>query len=168
MGTLLEGNAIDDPSVEPASIINALDASLLAAAINEQKFDPRVDFNRDGKVDNADLELLKKNYLRFSPFIIGESPKSCEGRDSTPGSRVCVTFPHPAAIFPKCPTPHTEQAIFNPPVATHSLQKLKPHMIAGDGSASSTVAGFAIRLSRRITLVEMHPLAATTPELADG
>ena len=72
MGTLLAGNSIDDLrlGVEPASIINALDASLLAAAINEQVFDPRVDFNRDGKVDEADFALLQQNYLEFSPVLV--------------------------------------------------------------------------------------------------
>lgn len=35
MGTLLEGSAMDDPrpGVEPASIINSLDASVLVAAL---------------------------------------------------------------------------------------------------------------------------------------
>ena len=72
MGTLLAGNAIDDGriDVEPASIINALDASLLAAAINEGKFDPRVDFDRDGDVDNDDFLLLQQNYLEFSPVLL--------------------------------------------------------------------------------------------------
>ena len=74
MGEVLEGNAINDAS-ELASIINALDASLLAAAINNQVFDARVDFNRDGLVDpkqgnQPDLALLIANYLRFSPIIV--------------------------------------------------------------------------------------------------
>ena len=74
MGTLLEGNAIDNTLVEPAAIINALDASLLAAAINSQTFDALVDFNRDGLVDpvggGPDLALLIGSYLRFSPVIV--------------------------------------------------------------------------------------------------
>ena len=70
MGTLLEGNATDDPrpGVEPASIINSLDASVLVAALGIDRangivtggqFDPSVDFNRDGTVDGADVEILK-------------------------------------------------------------------------------------------------------------
>ena len=71
MGTLLEGNAIDDdPATEPGSVINALDASLLAAAINEGTNDPSVDFTRNGTVDQDDLDLLKANYLRFSPIPV--------------------------------------------------------------------------------------------------
>ena len=86
MGTLLEGNAIDDPrpGVELASIVNALDASLLVAAFgtsesdltvvtpdgDTKKFDPRADFNRDGTVDQLDFDLLKKNFLKFSPFLV--------------------------------------------------------------------------------------------------
>lgn len=71
MGTLLEGNAIDDdPATEPGSVINALGASLLAAAINEGTNDPSVDFTRNGTVDQDDLDLLKANYLRFSPIPV--------------------------------------------------------------------------------------------------
>ena len=71
MGTLLEGNAIDDdPATEPGSVINALDASLLAVAINEGTDDPAVDFTRNGTVDLDDLDLLKANYLRFSPIPV--------------------------------------------------------------------------------------------------
>ena len=83
---LLEGNAVDDPrlGVEPASIVNALDASLLAAAFgtsdinpiaeidgDTKNFDPRADFDRDGDVDNADFDLLKANFLIFSPQVLG-------------------------------------------------------------------------------------------------
>ena len=82
---LLEGNAIDDPrpGVEPASIVNALDASLLAAAFGTsesnqevvfegdlKKFDRRADFDRDGDVDDADFQILKDNFLAFSPVIV--------------------------------------------------------------------------------------------------
>ena len=82
---LLEGNAIDDPrpGVEPASIVNALDASLLAAAFGTsesnqevvfegdlKKFDRRADFDRDGDVDAADFQILKDNFLEFSPVIV--------------------------------------------------------------------------------------------------
>ena len=86
MGTLLKGNAMDNPrgpTVEPASIVNALDASLLAAAFSTsetnpiqvfggdvKRLDPRVDFDRDGDVDEDDFELLKANYLKFSPVIL--------------------------------------------------------------------------------------------------
>ena len=85
MGTLLEGNAVDDgrlfekagglAPVEPVSIINALDAGRLAAAIHEQRYDPQVDFNRDGRVDpregvQPDLELLKANDLKLSPVVV--------------------------------------------------------------------------------------------------
>ena len=74
MGTLLEGTAINDTLVEPAAIINALAASLLAVAINNQIFDPLVDFNRDGLVDppggGPDPALLIGNYLQFSPVIV--------------------------------------------------------------------------------------------------
>ena len=82
---LLEGNAIDDPrpGVEPASIVNALDASLLASAFGTsennpevvfqgdlKKFDRRADFNRDGRVNQVDFDLLKANFLIFSPVIV--------------------------------------------------------------------------------------------------
>ena len=70
MGTLPEGNAVDDPGAEPTSIINALDASVLAAAISKQSFDPRVDFDRDGDVDLGDLKLLEANYLKASPVVL--------------------------------------------------------------------------------------------------
>ena len=77
MGTLLEGNGIDDSrgaAVEPGSLVNALDASLLATAISTQAFNPDVDFNRDGLVDppggGPDLALLTANYLRFSPIPV--------------------------------------------------------------------------------------------------
>ena len=80
MGTLLEGSAMDDPrpGVEPASIINSLDASVLVAALGIDRangivtggqFDPSVDFNRDGTVDGADVEILKANYFEFSPVL---------------------------------------------------------------------------------------------------
>ena len=81
MGTLLEGNAIDDPNTEPSSIINALDLSLLAAALNEGKTgDLRLDFNRDGVVTQADLDLICGpaasgvcvNYLEFSPILVDD------------------------------------------------------------------------------------------------
>ena len=84
MGTLLEGNAADDdPAIEPASVINALDASVLAAAINNQQFDADTDFNRDGLVDTRtgvqpDLDLLKPNYFQFSPCILGTG-RPCGG-----------------------------------------------------------------------------------------
>ena len=75
MGTLLEGSA--------------LDASLLAAAYGtssgDTKFDARVDFNRDGQVDAADLALLKGNYLEFSPRLL--NPLSAPtGLDLLPAS----------------------------------------------------------------------------------
>ena len=72
MGTLLEGDAIADarPGVEPGGIINALDASLIAAAIFTGSNDLRVDFDRDGDADTNDFDLLKKNYLKFSPWIV--------------------------------------------------------------------------------------------------
>ena len=84
MGTLLERNAADDdPAIEPASVINALDASVLAAAINNQQFDADADFNRDGLVDprtgvQPDLDLLKPNYFQFSPCILGTG-RPCGG-----------------------------------------------------------------------------------------
>ena len=69
--------------MEPASIVNALDASLLAAAFGTsesnqevvfegdlKKFDRRVDFDRDGDVDAADFQILKDNFLEFSPVIV--------------------------------------------------------------------------------------------------
>ena len=82
---LREGNAIDDPrpGVELASIANALDASLLVAAFGTsesnlevefegdlKKFDRRADFDRDGDVDNDDFQILKDNFLRFSPLLV--------------------------------------------------------------------------------------------------
>ena len=82
---LREGNAIDDPrpGVELASIVNALDASLLVAAFGTsesnlevefegdlKKFDRRADFDRDGDVDNDDFQILKDNFLRFSPLLV--------------------------------------------------------------------------------------------------
>jgi hypothetical protein len=85
MGTaekaLRAGNAANDPrpGVELASIINALDASVLVAAFDtsednpirgNKRFDPRADFDRDGDVDRADLALLEQNYLRFSPITV--------------------------------------------------------------------------------------------------
>ena len=86
MGRLLVGNAIDDQrglEFEPASIINALDASLVVAAIgtsvndptaivdgDPKNFDSRVDFDRDGDVDAADFALMKNNYLIMSPLIV--------------------------------------------------------------------------------------------------
>ena len=72
MGTLPEGNVVDDlpPGAEPTSIINALDASVLAAAISKQSFDSRVDFDRDGDVDVDDLKLLEANYLKASPVVL--------------------------------------------------------------------------------------------------
>ena len=71
MGTLLEGNAVDDPrgAIEPATIVNALDASVLAAAISEFRPDPRADFNPDGANGDADKDLLTKNYLLCSPRL---------------------------------------------------------------------------------------------------
>ena len=69
MGTLKEGNAIDDTR-EGSSIINALDASALATELQKSKVtdrNPNVDFNRDGSVTAADLTLLQENYLDFSP-----------------------------------------------------------------------------------------------------
>ena len=80
MGALREGNAVNDPraDVELSTIINALDASALATSLNkdleaivgEPTYDASLDFNRDGKVNASDLELLKKNYLEFSPVLI--------------------------------------------------------------------------------------------------
>ena len=77
MGTLLAGNAIDDPrpGVELASIINALDASLIASVLLEKQtnptvYDARVDFDRDGQVTLADFDLLQANYLKFSPLLV--------------------------------------------------------------------------------------------------
>ncbi len=72
MGMLPEGNAVDDRRLggEPTSIINALDASMLAAAISKQSFDPRVDFDRDGDVDVDDLSLLEAIYLKASPVVL--------------------------------------------------------------------------------------------------
>ena len=78
MGTMREGNAVDsftDPLTgepnELSAIISALDASLLAAAIRDGTTDDlRVDFNQDGTSDEADLDLLKANYLLFSPVVL--------------------------------------------------------------------------------------------------
>ncbi len=70
MGTLLEGNAINEDGTEAAPVINALDASLMAAALNEVRFDARLDYNRDGAVDQADLDILKDNYYNFSPVVV--------------------------------------------------------------------------------------------------
>ena len=73
MKTLLEGNAVNDTrlNVELSTIINALDASLLAAVIKAGSYDVRVDFTRDGgTVDDADFNLLQSNYLKFSPVIL--------------------------------------------------------------------------------------------------
>ena len=73
MKTLLEGNAVNDtrPNVELSTIVNALDASLLAAVIKAGSYDVRVDFTRDGgTVDDADFNLLQSNYLKFSPVIL--------------------------------------------------------------------------------------------------
>ena len=80
MGLLLAGNAANDPrpGVELASIINALDASILVAAFGtdddpatidplNKRFDAKADFNRDGAVNQQDLDLLTQNYLLFSP-----------------------------------------------------------------------------------------------------
>ena len=81
MGVLLEGNAIDDDD-----IINALDVSLVASVIREGpgRFDPRVDFDRNGVThDGGDLDLICGpnwdstdgnppcfNYLKQSPVIL--------------------------------------------------------------------------------------------------
>ena len=76
MGTLLEGDAVEDKRVEngkalePGGIINALDASLIAAAIFEGSNDVRVDFDRDGDADTDDFALLKANYLKLSPRCV--------------------------------------------------------------------------------------------------
>ena len=96
MGMLLAGNAVEDTTgVELASVINALDTSVLMAAfgtsLNQpcplplpgadptdpcetnlvdgdvKEFDPRADFNRDAVIDEADFDILKANYLQFSP-----------------------------------------------------------------------------------------------------
>ena len=86
MATLLDGNAVNDPrgpSVEPSSIINALDVSVLVAAFGTSEavpeatvqgdlkfFDSRADFDRDGDVDDDDFDLMNGNFLEFSPSII--------------------------------------------------------------------------------------------------
>ena len=75
---VLVGNAVDDARldandlpVEPASIINALDASKMVAFIGTTNpgLIAVLDFDRDNDVDNDDFDLLKKNYLRFSPIL---------------------------------------------------------------------------------------------------
>ncbi len=90
IGILPAGNALNDTRVqkgqrlEPASIVNSLDASVLVAAFGTSKtdtgpvlvqgdlkaFDPRADFDRDGDVDDADFALLDKYYLLFSPVVV--------------------------------------------------------------------------------------------------
>jgi len=76
MGTLKEGNAVNDPrvpAVELSTIINALDASALAAELSKPKVtdrNPNLDFNRDGSVTADDLTMLQGNYLEFSPILV--------------------------------------------------------------------------------------------------
>ena len=81
MDVLPAGNAANDPrpGVELASIINALDASILVASFGTSQtnpvfgnkaFDQRADFNRDGAVNQLDLDLLTQNYLLFSPITV--------------------------------------------------------------------------------------------------
>ena len=81
MGKLLAGNAVEDTTgVEKSSVINALDASALMAAFDpdgdgfhdgdEKEFDPRADFKRDGVIDEADFDILKANYLQYSPILV--------------------------------------------------------------------------------------------------
>ena len=94
MGELVEGNAANDtrPGVEPTSIVNGLDISMLVAVLFEKQtdptvFDPRVDFSRDGDITEADLVLICgtqwdqqgrdgtppcENYLKFSPQIVSQ------------------------------------------------------------------------------------------------
>ena len=60
---------------EPSTIINALDASAVADTLFRKNadptlYDPKLDFNRDGQVDEADLVLLQTNYLKFSPILV--------------------------------------------------------------------------------------------------
>ena len=86
MDILLEGNVADEPG-EPTAIINALDMSVLAAAFGsnfgEERFDPRVNFDRIGGIDDADLVIICgtswnrdtgnppcANYLKLSPVIV--------------------------------------------------------------------------------------------------
>ncbi len=82
MGVLLEGNAIDGPG-DLSPVINARDASVLVAAFgtstavlsavvdgDTKNFDARVDLDRDGDVDQDDLDILIGNFLRFSPVIL--------------------------------------------------------------------------------------------------
>ena len=89
MGILLEGNVADEPG-EPTAIIDTLDMSVLAAAfgsnVGEERFDPRVNFDRIGGIDDADLVILCgtswnrdagnppcANYLKLSPVIVPTS-----------------------------------------------------------------------------------------------
>ena len=75
-GTLLEGNVVDDarPGIEPTDVINALDASALAAAFGtsagDAGFDSNADFDRDGTIGQPDVDLLTANFLGFSPIVL--------------------------------------------------------------------------------------------------
>ncbi len=76
MGTLLEGNIVDDarPGIEPTDVINALDASAFAAAFGtsagDAGFESFADFNRDGTIGQPDLDISTPNYLEFSPIVL--------------------------------------------------------------------------------------------------
>ena len=59
----------DDP-LEPAPIINALDASLMASVLADGGFDATLDFDRNGVVDQDDFDIMIANYLLFSPVVL--------------------------------------------------------------------------------------------------
>ena len=68
MGTLLEGNANDDP------IINISDFGILAVSYMKTEgqpgYDPRADFDRNGIINISDFGLLAVNYMKVSPIDI--------------------------------------------------------------------------------------------------
>ena len=71
MGTLREGDSVPlNPATAPQGsleIINALDLSLLLGFLGTGlPYDARVDFNQDAAVTNADLVIIKGNYLCYS------------------------------------------------------------------------------------------------------
>jgi hypothetical protein len=74
METLLEGDAFGDNRV------NGRDVSLLARAFGKNQgqpgFDPRADFNEDGAVNAADLNLLRPNLGRRGDVLLGATVAS--------------------------------------------------------------------------------------------
>jgi hypothetical protein len=68
MGTLLEGNANDD------NVLNIQDFGIMAASYGKSSgdagYDPRADFDRNGRVNIADFGLLAANYGKSAPNTV--------------------------------------------------------------------------------------------------